>query len=187
MELNKNSYKPYEEKMETSISVLRDNFNKVRAGRANPALLEGITVDYYGVDSPLQQVANVQVPEARMITITPWEATMLQKIEKAIHAANIGINPINDGKCIRLTFPKLSEEDRVGLTKEINQLGEEAKISIRNVRREAIDAFKQAEKASDISEDDYYTAEKKIQELTDDFIDKVDQAVTKKNAELMEV
>lgn len=187
IELSSASYKPYEEKMKTSISVLENNFNSIRAGRANPRLLDHITVDYYGAETPLQQVANVQVPEARMITITPWEAKMLGEIEKAIQASDIGINPLNDGKCIRLAFPQLTEERRRDLTKDVNKLGEEAKVSIRNVRREALDLFKEYEKNGEIREDDYYTFESEMQKLTDKYVGEVDKAVERKNEEVMEL
>lgn len=177
----------YEEKMQASLKHLETEFNNIRAGRANPRLLDSITIEYYGTQTPLQQVANVQVPEARMITITPWDANTLKEIEKAIQASNIGINPVNDGKMIRLVFPQLTEDKRKELTKDVNKLGEDAKITIRNVRREAIDDYRAQEKSGEIREDDLYTLEEEAQKLTDKYVEKVDKAVEKKNAELMEL
>lgn len=177
----------FEEKMQASLKHLETEFNNIRAGRANPRLLDSITIEYYGTQTPLQQVANVQVPEARMITITPWDANTLKEIEKAIQASNLGINPVNDGKMIRLVFPQLTEDKRKELTKDVNKLGEEAKITIRNVRREAIDDYRAQEKNGEIREDDLYSLEDETQKLTDKYVEKVDQAVEKKNAELMEL
>lgn len=187
MEITKNTYKPYEEKMQTSIRVLEDHFNTIRAGRANPRLLDNITVNYYGVPTPIQQVANIQVPEARLITITPWEAKMVKEIERAIQASDLGINPNNDGKCIRLAFPQLTEERRLELTKDVNKLAEEAKISIRNVRREAIDTFRTHEKNGEIREDELFIFEEEMQKLTDKYVANVDKVSEKKNQELLEV
>lgn len=187
IELNAGTYKPYEEKMQASIRFLEDEFNTIRAGRANPRLLDAISVEYYGVPSPLQQVANIQVPEARMITITPWDNKMLKEIERALQASDLGINPMNDGKCIRLVFPQLTEDRRRELTKDVNKLGEEGKVAIRNIRRDAIDTFRTHEKNGDIREDDLYTFEDEMQKLTDKYVGKVDQAVEEKNKELMEL
>lgn len=186
IEVNQNSYKPYEEKMQTTLRVLDDTFNTIRAGRANPRLLDTITVPYYGVDSPLQQVANIQVPEARLITITPWEPKMLKEIERAIQASDLGINPNNDGKCIRLAFPQLTEERRKDLTREVNKIGEESKVAIRNIRRDAIDTYRSHLKNKEISEDEMYQFEDEIQKLTDRYVEKVEKAVDAKNKELME-
>lgn len=187
IEITKASYKPFEDKMKSSLSVLESNFNTIRAGRANPKLLDGISVSYYGVDTPLQQVANVQVPEARSITITPWESKMLSDIERAIQAANLGINPLNDGKCIRLNFPPLTEDRRRELTKDVNKLGEEAKIAIRQIRREALEQYKAYEKDSQISEDEYRIFEEEVQKLTDTYVEKIDEAVGRKNKDVMEL
>lgn len=187
IEITKDSYKPYEEKMQMTLKVLEDEFNQIRAGRANPRLLDRITIDYYGVETPLNQVANIQVPEARMITITPWEAKVLTDIERAIQASDIGINPLNDGKMIRLAFPELTEERRRDLSKEVSKYGEEAKVSLRNVRREALDVYKKHMKNSEISEDNYYLFEDEVQKLTDRYTEEVDKAVEKKSKELMEL
>ncbi|MDO5734197.1 MAG: ribosome recycling factor [Eubacteriales bacterium] len=187
IELSSATYKPYEEKMQTTLRVLDDEFNTIRAGRANPRLLDRITVPYYGVETPLNQVANVQVPEARLITITPWETKVLTDIEKAIQASDLGINPLNDGKMIRLAFPELTEDRRKDLTKDVSRMGEEAKVSLRNIRREALDLFKKHLKNSDLSEDEYYVFEDEIQKLTDRYTEKVDSAVEKKSKELMEL
>lgn len=187
IEINQRTYKEFEEKMETTLRVLDDQFNQVRAGRANPRLLDTITVPYYGVDTALQQVANVQVPEARLITITPWETKMLKEIERAILASDLGITPMSDGKCIRLAFPPLTEDRRKELTRDVSKMGEEAKIAIRNVRREGIDQFRTHLKNKEISEDTMYQFEEEIQTITDKYISKVEQAVEHKNKELMEV
>lgn len=186
IELSSASYKPFEDKMKTTIKVLDDEFNTVRAGRANPRLLDRITVPYYGVDTPLNQVANIQVPEARLITIQPWDAHVLPEIEKAINASDLGINPMNDGKMIRLPFPELTEDRRKDLTRDVSKMGEEAKVSLRNIRREALDEYKKYLKDSDISEDEYYIFEEEIQKMIDKYSEKIDTAVEKKNKELME-
>ena len=187
VELNKASYEPYEAKMQVTLRVLQDSFNGIRAGRANPHLLDGITVDYYGTATPIQQVASIQVPEARMITITPWEARMIKEVERAIQSSNIGINPSNDGKMIRLAFPPLTEERRRELTKDVARLAEDAKVAIRNVRREALDHFRTMQKNGEISEDSLHDAEDAVQTLTDRNIEQVDKASAAKNKELMEV
>lgn len=187
IEITDQSYQPFEEKMKMTIKVLEDTFNGIRAGRANPRLLDTISVPYYGVDTPLQQVANIQVPEARLITITPWESKTLKDIERAIQASDLGINPINDGKMIRLVFPQLTEERRKDLVREVSRLGEESKVAVRNIRREAIDLFKGYEKKKEISEDERFEAEDKVQKLTDRYIEQVDKTVERKNKELMEV
>lgn len=187
IELSQAAYQPYEDKMAATLRVLDDEFHAIRAGRANPRLLDKITVDYYGVETPLNQVANIQVPEARLLSITPWEVKMLKEIERAIQASDLGINPNNDGKCIRLGFPQLTEERRRDLAKEVSALGEQSKVAIRNVRREAIDCFRAYEKDKRISEDDLYLFEGEIQKVTDKFIAKVDDAVKVKENELMEI
>ncbi|NLJ94938.1 MAG: ribosome recycling factor [Clostridiaceae bacterium] len=185
--MNSQTFKPYEDKMKGAIKNLEDNFNGIRAGRANPRVLDKITVDYYGVESPLNQVANIQVPEARMITIQPWETNMLKEIEKAIHMSDLGINPQSDGKLIRLVFPQLTEERRRELVKDVKKLGEQGKVAVRNVRREAIDTYRTHQKQNKISEDELYNFEQDMQELTDKYTELVDKSVEKKEAELMEI
>ena len=177
---------PFEAKMTKTISVLDEDFNTIRAGRANPKILDQIMVDYYGSPTPINQVANVQVPEARMIVITPWDTKMLRDLARAIQMSDIGINPQNDGKCIRLAFPVLTEERRRDLTKEVAQLGEAANVAIRNIRREALDKFRRQLKDKAMPEDDFYSLEADLQKLTDKFTGKVDAAVAAKDKELME-
>ena len=157
----------YEEKMNKTISVFEENLAEIRAGRANPAILNKITVDYYGVPTPINQVAGISVPEARMILIQPWDVSILKEIEKEILKSDIGINPNNDGKVIRLTFPELNEERRKEIVKDIRKLAEEAKIAVRSIRRDAIDEAKELEKNSEITEDDLKKEEEDIQKLTD--------------------
>ncbi len=178
---------PYESKMQKTMNNLSDEFNGVRAGRANPRILDRITVNYYGAPTPLQQVANVSVPEPRMIQIQPWEPSLVRDIEKAILTSDIGINPTNDGKMIRLVFPELTEERRKDLAKDVKKYGENAKVAIRNIRREAIDAFKKLSKSADISEDEIKDLEDDTQKLTDRYIKEVDSAVEKKTKEIMTV
>jgi ribosome recycling factor len=179
--------KIYEEKMEKTISTLNNEYTAIRAGRANPRILDRITVEYYGTPSPLQSVANVSVPEARMIQIQPWESSLIKEIEKAILASDLGITPTNDGKMIRLVFPELTEERRKELVKDVKKKGESAKVAIRNVRRDANDAVKKEGKANDISEDEMKQLEDKIQKLTDRYIADVDKAVEAKSDEVMTV
>jgi len=180
-------YEPFETKMKKTISVLREEYSLLRAGRANPALLDRITVDYYGAQTPINQLANISVPEARMILIQPWEAKLLKDIEKAIQKADIGINPNNDGKFIRLTFPVLNEERRKELIKQIKKLAEESKVAIRSIRREAVEAFKKQKKNNEMTEDDLKDAEKEIQTITERFIVDVDKIMTDKEKEIMEI
>ena len=179
--------KPYETKMQKSYNNLLEEYTSIRAGRANPHVLDQIRVDYYGAPTAIQQVANVSVPEARMIMIQPWEASMVKAIEKAILTSDLGINPTNDGTCIRLVFPELTEERRKELAKDVKKKGEGAKVAIRNIRRDANDTFKKMEKGGEISEDDQKLAEEKIQKLTDKMIEKVDKAVEVKTKEIMTV
>ena len=179
--------KLYEDKMEKSLDVLLDEYASIRAGRANPHVLDRIRVDYYGTPTPLQQVGNVSVPEARMIVIQPWEKNLLKEIEKAILVSDLGINPTNDGNVIRLVFPELTEERRKDLAKDVKKKGEGAKVAIRNIRRDAIDSIKKMEKAGDISEDDLNQGEEKIQKITDKMIEKVDKAIETKTKEIMTV
>lgn len=177
----------HETKMTKTLNVLDRDFNAIRAGRANPRILDQLTVDYYGSPTPINQVANVQVPEARMIVITPWDAKMIKDLERAIQMSDIGINPQNDGKSIRLVFPALTEERRRDLTKEVKQIGEEAKVAIRNIRREVLDKLKKLLKDSALSEDTYHDREADLQKLTDKYVEKVDDAVKAKEKELMEI
>ena len=179
--------KQFEEKMAKSIDVLQEDFASIRAGRANPHLLDKIKVDYYGTPTPIQQVGNISVPEARIILITPWEKSLLKELERSINQADIGINPTNDGTAIRLVFPELTEERRKELAKDIKKKGEETKVAIRNVRRDAVDKIKKMEKASEITEDDLKDGEDQIQKITDDAIKKVDSVVENKTKEIMTV
>lgn len=179
--------KKFEEKMEKSIVSLKEEFNTIRAGRANPNVLDKIVVDYYGVPTPLKQVGNIVVPEARILQIQPWDSSLLKLIEKAINESDIGINPSNDGKVIRLVFPDLTEERRKELTKEIKKKGENAKVAIRNIRREAMDTFKKQEKANEITEDELTTSENKIQKLTDKFVGEIDKLIEQKSSEVLSV
>ena len=178
--------KTYETKMGKTYDNLLGEFATVRAGRANPHVLDNVTVDYYGAPSAIQQVANVTVPEPRMIQIQPWENSMLKEIEKAIQASDVGINPTNDGKVIRLVFPELTEERRKDLAKDIKKRGENAKVAIRNIRRDANDTFKKLSK-DDVSEDEIKELEEDVQKLTDSFIKKIDEAVETKSKEIMTV
>ncbi|MCL2059895.1 MAG: ribosome recycling factor [Oscillospiraceae bacterium] len=180
-------YEPYETKMGKTISVLRDEFRAIRAGRANPALLDKITVDYYGSQTPINQLGNISVPEARMIVIQPWEANLLKEMEKAIQKSDIGINPNNDGKVIRLAFPVLNEERRKDLIKQIKKLSEDSKVAIRSIRRDAVDNFKKQRKSGDMTEDDLKDAEKEIQSITERFVADVDKVMAEKEKEIMEI
>lgn len=177
----------FEDKMGKSLSNLEDEFAGIRAGRANPHVLDKLRVDYYGTPSPIQSVANVSVPEPRMIQIQPWEASMVKEIEKAIMASDLGINPTNDGKVIRLVFPELTEERRKELAKDIKKKGENAKVAVRNIRRDAMDHFKKIGKEEDISEDQIKDLEDGIQKLTDQYVAKIDKAVEVKSQEILTV
>ena len=176
--------KVYEEKMEKSIDALLNEYASIRAGRANPHVLDKIKVDYYGTPTPIQQVANVSVPEARMILIQPWEKSLIRPIEKAIQTSELGINPSNDGSVIRLVFPELTEERRKELAKDVKKKGDGAKVAIRNIRRDANEAFK---KMDEISEDDLKELTEKVQKLTDKSIEKIDKAVENKTKEILTV
>ena len=180
-------YSKFEEKMIKSISVFEENLSEIRAGRANPAILNKITIDYYGTPTPINQVAGISVPEARMIVIQPWDASILKEIEKEILKSDIGINPNNDGKVIRLVFPELNEERRKEIVKDIRKMAEEAKVAIRSIRRYAIDEAKTMQKNSEISEDDLKLAEDKIQKLTDKYVDEIDTILEKKEKEVMSI
>ena len=177
----------FEDKMGKSLANLEEEFAGIRAGRANPHVLDKLRVDYYGTPSPIQSVANVSVPEPRMIQIQPWEASMVKEIEKAILSSDLGINPTNDGKLIRLVFPELTEERRKELAKDIKKKGEGAKVAVRNIRRDAMDHFKKVGKAEDISEDEIKDLEDKIQKLTDAYVAKIDKAVEAKSQEILTV
>lgn len=179
--------KLYEDKMEKSLDVLLDEYASIRAGRANPHVLDRLRIDYYGTPTPIQQVGNVTVPEARMIVIQPWEKSLLKEIEKAILVSDLGINPTNDGNVIRLVFPELTEERRKDLAKDVKKKGEGAKVAVRNIRRDAMDSIKKMEKVGDISEDDLKQGEEKIQKITDKMIEKVDKAIETKTKEIMTV
>lgn len=185
--MNKEIYKPIEEKMKKTINVLRDNLAGLRAGRANPSILDKITVDYYGVPTPINQIGNISVPEARVILIQPWDAKTLKEVEKAIQKSDIGINPNNDGKVIRLVFPVLTEERRKELTRVVKKDGEEAKVAIRAIRRDAIDHFKIQKKNGELTEDDLKDTEKDTQTITDKYVIEVDKLVEAKDREIMEV
>ena len=176
----------YEEKMTKTLQNLEGEFGTIRAGRANPHVLDRIMVDYYGTPSSLQQVANISVPEARIIQIQPWEAKMVKEIEKAINMSDLGINPTNDGKVIRLVFPELTEELRKELVKDVKKKGEAAKVAVRNIRRDANDMLKKLGKA-DVSEDEVKDMEDAVQKMTDKFIKKVDEAVEVKSKEILTV
>ena len=177
----------YEEKMKKSLASLEEEYASIRAGRANPHLLDKLKVDYYGQPSGLQSVANISVPEARVILIQPWESSLIKEIEKAILASDLGLTPSNDGKAIRLVFPELTEERRKDLVKDVKKKAENAKVAIRNIRRDANDAFKKANKASEISEDELKQAETQIQKATDKYIDEVDKVMEAKSKEILTV
>ena len=179
--------KPYEEKMNASVDHLIRELGTIRAGRANPAVLDKVTVDYYGSPTPINQIAAVAVAEARILTISPWDRQMLKPISKAIQSSDIGINPIDDGQVIRLVFPAPTEERRKQLTKEVQKLGEEAKVAVRNVRRDAMDKFKAMKKAGELTEDDQKKLEEETQKLTDKYVKKIDETCAAKNKEVMEV
>lgn len=180
-------YKVYEDKMKKTVEVLQTQFAAVRAGRANPAVLDQIRVEYYGTPSPINQIANVASPDPRTLTIQPWDPQSLKLIEKAILASDLGINPQNDGRIIRLVFPQLTEERRKDLVKQVKKYGEDGKVAIRNIRRDAMDAFKAMKKKSELTEDDLKDVEKELQKLTDDFIKEIDKVTAKKEKELSEI
>lgn len=177
----------YEEKMNKSVENLSNEYATIRAGRANPHILDKITVDYYGQPTNLQSVANISVSEARTLVIQPWEASMIKEIEKAIMTSDLGLTPNNDGKAVRLVFPELTEDRRKELVKDVKKKGEDAKVAIRNIRRDANDAAKKQQKANEISEDEQKDAEADIQKLTDEYVGKIDQMVEAKSKEIMTV
>ena len=180
-------YKETEAKMSKAITSLKQELSGLRAGRANPAILNKITVDYYGVPTPVNQLANISVPEARVIVIQPWDANILKEIEKSILKSDIGINPVNDGKLIRLVFPVLTEERRKELTKTVKKYGEDAKIAVRAVRRDTLDNYKAQEKKGEITEDDLRVTEDDIQKITDKYITEIEKIIEEKQNEIMEI
>ena len=183
----KDEYKIYEEKMRKSIESVSSDFASVRAGRANAAVLDRIMVDYYGSPTPIQQIAAISSPDPRALVIAPWDSSALKAIEKAIQNSDLGINPQNDGRSIRLNFPQLTEERRKELVKQIRKYAENGKVAVRNIRRDAMEAIKKQEKAAEITEDDRKQAEKDLQKLTDDSCKKIDELMARKEKELMEI
>ena len=179
--------KNIEERMKKTLSVFSENLAEIRAGRANPAILNKIKVNYYGVPTPINQVAGISVPEARLIVIQPWEASLLKEIEKEIMKAEIGINPNNDGKVIRLNFPELNEERRKEIVKDVKKLSEEAKVSVRAVRRDGMDEAKSLQKDAKMTEDELRNSENEIQKLTDKYIDEIDKMTDDKEKEVMSI
>ena len=179
--------KAFEDKMKSAVEHLERELKTVRAGRANPGVLDKVTVDYYGSPTPIQQVASVAVSEARTLTITPWDRTLLRAISKAILASDVGINPIDDGQVIRLVFPAPTEERRKQLTKDVKKQGEDAKTAVRNIRRDAMDKFKAMKKAGELTEDDQKKLEEETQKLTDKYVKLIDDTCADKNKEIMEV
>ena len=180
-------YSEIKDKMEKTIENLQERLSEIRAGRANPAILNKVKLDYYGTPTPINQVAGISVPEARMIVIQPWDVSILKQIEKAIIASEIGINPNNDGKVIRLVFPELTEERRKELVKEIKKYAEEAKVAVRNARRDGIDKVKAMQKDGDITEDELKTSENEIQKITDKNIEEIDKILETKENEIMSI
>lgn len=180
-------YTNLKERMEKSIGAYQEKLSEIRAGRANPAILNKVKVDYYGTPTPINQMAGISVPEARLIVIQPWDMSVLKDIEKAILASDIGINPNNDGKVIRLAFPELNEERRKEIVKEIRKMAEEAKVAIRSIRREAIDDAREEEKNSIITEDDLKLAENNVQKLTDSKVEEIDKILESKEKEVMSI
>ena len=183
----KADFTPYETKMKKTLDVLSHDLAAIRAGRANPAVLDKLTVEYYGAPTPLQQVAAVSTPDPRTLAIQPWDASILKQIEKAIQMSDIGINPQNDGKMIRMSFPPLTEERRKELIKQVSKTGEESKVAVRNIRRDAIDHFKAAHKKNEMTEDELADAEEGMQKLTDRYVKDIDGMTAKKSKELAEV
>ena len=177
----------FEAKMKKSVSAYESALADIRAGRANPGLLDKIDVDYYGAPTKINQMAEVKVSDARTIVITPWDGSTMKKIEKAILASDLGITPQNDGKVIRLSFPQLTEERRRELTKQVSKLGEDAKVAVRNIRREANDLSKKQKKDGDMTEDELKASDKAVQDLTDKYIKNIDEVTARKNKELMEI
>ena len=183
----KDVLKTAEEKMKKTLNVLDSDYKSIRAGRANPSVLDKVTVDYYGTETPVNQVAAVSVSEARVLVIQPWDASMLKALEKAIQTSDLGINPTNDGKVLRITFPQLTEERRREIVKQVHKLAEDAKVAVRSIRRDAMEKFKSMKKSSEITEDDLKDCEKKVQNLTDKYCDEVDRLAKTKEKEIMEI
>ena len=179
--------KLYEEKMKKNIAAYKHELESIRAGRANPAVLDKITVDYYGAPSPIQTIAAVTMSDARTLVISPWDPQSLKNIEKAILASDLGLPPANDGKVIRLNFPALTEDRRKEITKEVSKLGEDSKIGIRNIRRDANDKCKEMKKNGEMTEDEQKTSEKSVQDLTDKYIKEIDAITTEKQKEVMSI
>ena len=179
--------KVFEEKMQKSVANLESELATVRAGRANPHVLDKIKVEAYGTEMHINQVGNISTPEARIIQISPYDVSTLKDIEKAINTSDLGINPSNDGKVIRLVFPELTEERRKELTKDVKKRGEDSKVAIRNIRRDAIDAFKKMQKNSEITEDELKSLEDKVQKLTDKYVGDIDKAIESKNKDIMSI
>lgn len=177
----------YESKMQKAIESLASEYSSIRAGRANPHILDKLKVEYYGTPTPMQQVANITVPEARTLMIQPWESSLIKEIEKAIMCSDLGVTPNNDGKCVIINFPELTEDRRKELAKDIKKKGENAKVIIRNIRRDANDALKKMNKASEISDDELKTNEDKVQKLTDKYVADIDKAIDEKTKEIMTV
>jgi len=182
-----NNIQVYDEKMKKSISSFEADLNSIRAGRANPHVLDRISVQYYGADTPLNQVGNITIPEARIIQIQPWDSSVLKDIEKAIAASDLGINPSNDGKVIRLVFPELTEDRRKSLTKDVKKKGEDTKVAVRNVRREGMDTFKKMNKKNEMTEDEVAIAEEELQKITDKYVSLVDKIVEAKNKDILSI
>ena len=180
-------YNKFEEKMTKTISVFQENLAEIRAGRANPAILNKVMINYYGTPTPINQVAGISVPEARLIVIQPWDASILKEIEKEILKSDIGINPNNDGKVIRLSFPELNEERRKEIVKDIKKIAEDAKVAVRAIRRDAIDSFRKQQKDSEITEDELKVAEDEVQKITDSKIEEIDNILANKEKEVMSV
>ncbi|MGI6028060.1 MAG: ribosome recycling factor [Candidatus Heteroscillospira sp.] len=183
----KDEYKDFEHKMKKTIEHMEEEFDSVRAGKANAAVLNQVSVDYYGTPTPIQQIASVSTPDPRTLVIQPWDKSALKGIEKAIMASEIGINPTNDGSVIRLVFPQLTEERRKELVKQVRKYGEEGKVAVRNIRRDAMDKFKAMKKKTEITEDDLKNMEKDIQKITDDYIKEVENITAKKEKELFAI
>ena len=185
--MNKEDYKVYSDKMRKSIDAVNADFASVRAGRANASVLDRISVDYYGSPTPIQQIAAIASPDPRQLVITPWDGTALKPIERAIQESDLGINPQNDGKSIRLNFPQLTEERRKELVKQIHKYSENGKVAIRNIRRDAMEAFKKKQKASEITEDDLRDGEEQLQKITDDYVKQAETAAKKKEQEVLSI
>ena len=179
--------KPYDAKMQKTIEVVKSDFASVRAGRANAAVLDRIQVEYYGTPTPIQQVASISTPDPRTLAIQPWDTSILREIERAVQSSDLGINPQNDGSCIRLAFPPMTEERRRDLTKQVSKMGEEAKIAVRNIRRDANDKAKAMKKSSEMTEDEMKQSDKEIQDLTDKYVKQIDAVTANKSKEIMEI